>query len=163
MIAPVATTRLLSAFTDTDKVGIADSVEPLIELEEVVLLAIAKGLSDAEIADSIFISTATVKNHVVPLKAKIGARNRVEAAFWAMKLPGFRTPGRLRALCCRKTLPPPSFHPLGEGGMGSRKKRSHLSMRPFSNCLVKQGLFRSPCLHQEVRLPALLALARPFR
>ena len=43
----------------------------------------AKGLTNSEIADHLFITLSTVKTHVASLMAKLGARNRVEIAMWA--------------------------------------------------------------------------------
>jgi DNA-binding NarL/FixJ family response regulator len=57
-----------------------------------VLLAVARGLTNTEIADALHISLSTVKTHLASLMAKLGARNRVEIAMWAYEtrriLPG---------------------------------------------------------------------------
>lgn len=53
------------------------------ELEVVVLLA--DGLTNAEIASALSISTGTVKTHLGNVQAKLGARNRVEIAAWAWR------------------------------------------------------------------------------
>ena len=58
-------------------------VEPLTEREEQVLLLVARGRTNAEIADELHISLSTVKTHIGSLMAKLGARNRVEIAMWA--------------------------------------------------------------------------------
>jgi len=57
-----------------------------------VLRAIAAGQSNAEIAETLFISEATVKSHINHLFAKIQARNRAEAVRYAYD-HGFVTPG----------------------------------------------------------------------
>jgi DNA-binding NarL/FixJ family response regulator len=49
-----------------------------------VLRLIAEGKTNGEIADALVISLRTVERHVAELYAKIGARNRVEAAAFAM-------------------------------------------------------------------------------
>ena len=59
------------------------AVDPLTEREEQVLVAVARGLTNAEIADELHISLSTVKTHLASLMAKLGARNRVEIAMWA--------------------------------------------------------------------------------
>jgi DNA-binding NarL/FixJ family response regulator len=57
--------------------------DPLTEREEEVLKAVARGLTNAEIAETLYISLATVKTHIAHIQAKLGARNRVELAAWA--------------------------------------------------------------------------------
>ena len=83
LIAPSITARLLSKFADlSNTTDAAQPVEPLTQREEQVLLAVAKGLSNAEIADHLFISLSTVKTHLSSLMQKLQARNRVEIAMW---------------------------------------------------------------------------------
>ena len=43
----------------------------------------ARGRTNAEIADELHISLSTVKTHLTSLMGKLGARNRVEIAIWA--------------------------------------------------------------------------------
>lgn len=70
----------------------AQPVSPVTAREEQVLLAVARGLTNTEIADALHISLSTVKTHLASLMAKLGARNRVEIAMWAYEtrriLPG---------------------------------------------------------------------------
>lgn len=56
----------------------------LTEREEEVLLAISKGMTNREIADSLFISINTVKTHVLRIYSKLEVNNRTEAALKAM-------------------------------------------------------------------------------
>ena len=58
-------------------------IEPLTEREEEVLLTVARGRTNAEIAKELHITLSTVKTHVAALMNKLGARNRVEVAMWA--------------------------------------------------------------------------------
>lgn len=51
--------------------------------EEQVLLLVARGLSNAEIADELRIGEVTVKTHVTAVLAKLGLRNRIAAAIYA--------------------------------------------------------------------------------
>jgi len=76
--------RLLAAFADL-RTGQppAQPIEPLTAREEEVLLTVATGLTNAEIADELYISLSTVKTHLASLMGKLGARNRVEIAMWA--------------------------------------------------------------------------------
>ncbi|GID91528.1 response regulator [Amorphoplanes digitatis] len=84
LIAPSVTVRLLRAFADvpTGRPA-AQPIDPLTAREEDVLLAVARGLANAEIADTLYISLSTVKTHLASLMGKLGARNRVELAMWA--------------------------------------------------------------------------------
>jgi DNA-binding NarL/FixJ family response regulator len=84
LIAPSVTARLLAAFADT-RAGTppAQPVEPLTDREEQVLLTVARGRTNAEIADELHVSLSTVKTHLASLMAKLHARNRVEIAMWA--------------------------------------------------------------------------------
>lgn len=84
LIAPNITIRLLEAFSATGGgTKPPQPIDPLTEREEEVLLTVAKGLTNAEIADALFISLSTVKSHLTSLMTKLGARNRVEIAMWA--------------------------------------------------------------------------------
>jgi len=55
----------------------------LTDREEEVLVTVAGGRTNAEIADELHISLSTVKSHLASLMGKLGARNRVEIAMWA--------------------------------------------------------------------------------
>lgn len=83
LIAPSVTARLLSAFADQSRSTPRQPVEPLSEREEEVLLTVARGRTNAEIAEELYISLSTVKTHLASLMTKLGARNRVEIAMWA--------------------------------------------------------------------------------
>ncbi|WP_432986229.1 response regulator [Dactylosporangium sp. CA-233914] len=84
LIAPSVTTRLLRAFADTGPAGPPrQPIEPLTDREEQVLARVARGRTNNEIADELFITLSTVKTHVTALMLKLGVRNRVEIAMWA--------------------------------------------------------------------------------
>lgn len=84
LIAPSVTARLLRAFTDASATTAPDApLDPLTPREEDVLVTVARGLTNAEIADTLHISLSTVKTHLASLMQKLGARNRVEIAMWA--------------------------------------------------------------------------------
>lgn len=55
-------------------------VEPLTPREEEVLIPVARGQTNSEIADALHISLSTVKTHLASLMRKLDARNRVEVA-----------------------------------------------------------------------------------
>jgi DNA-binding NarL/FixJ family response regulator len=84
LIAPSVTTRLLARFVETaTSSSPTQPLSPLTEREEQVLVTVATGRTNAEIARELHISLSTVKFHLSSLMTKIGARNRVEIAMWA--------------------------------------------------------------------------------
>jgi DNA-binding NarL/FixJ family response regulator len=97
VVSPRITRRLLEEYAHTlpdlaDGAGMggdaADehpSLASLTEREREVLLAVADGLSNAEIAERLYVSEATVKSHVGRLLAKLGLRDRVQAVVFAFQ------------------------------------------------------------------------------
>ncbi|WP_211275542.1 response regulator [Actinoplanes rectilineatus] len=89
MLSPAVTRRLIDAFA-TGAVSAAAPEDPrlnaLTPRERDVLGQIARGLSNAEIAETLGIGTGTVKTHVNALLGKIGARDRVQATIIAYDL-----------------------------------------------------------------------------
>jgi DNA-binding NarL/FixJ family response regulator len=84
LIAPSVTTRLLTAFAETRPSGPPrQPIDVLTEREEQVLATVARGRTNSEIADELYITLSTVKTHIASLMTKLGARNRVEIAIWA--------------------------------------------------------------------------------
>jgi DNA-binding NarL/FixJ family response regulator len=84
LIAPSVTVRLLQTFVEVPAGRPATQpISPITAREDEVLLAVARGLTNTEIADTLYISLSTVKTHLASLMAKLGARNRVEIAMWA--------------------------------------------------------------------------------
>jgi DNA-binding NarL/FixJ family response regulator len=91
LIAPNITRRLLATLAaQTPATAPAQPIEPLTEREEEVLVLVARGRTNAEIAADLFIGVTTVKTHVASLLAKLGARNRVEIAMWAYETDRLR-------------------------------------------------------------------------
>jgi DNA-binding NarL/FixJ family response regulator len=82
LIAPSVTVRLLAAFSDSTTSTPMQPIDPLTDREEEVLLTVARGRTNAEIAHDLHISLSTVKTHLGSLMAKLGARNRVEIVMW---------------------------------------------------------------------------------
>jgi DNA-binding NarL/FixJ family response regulator len=77
------TVRLLAAFAHSTAATTRQPIEPLTAREEEVLVPVALGRTNNEIASELYITTSTVKVHLASLMRKLGARNRVEVAMWA--------------------------------------------------------------------------------
>lgn len=94
LIAPSVTTRLLKAFADAGPAAPPKQpIEALTDREEQVLVAVARGHTNKEIADELFITLSTVKSHITSLMIKLGVRNRVEIAMWAYETNRTRARG----------------------------------------------------------------------
>jgi DNA-binding NarL/FixJ family response regulator len=61
-------------------------VEPLSERELTILRLLAQGLSNREIAQTLFLAEGTVKNYVTIILQKIGVRDRTQAALRGKEL-----------------------------------------------------------------------------
>jgi DNA-binding NarL/FixJ family response regulator len=94
LLAPAVTRRVIEAFAGLHAPEDA-AVAALAELtgrEAEVLRLLARGMSNAEIADEMVLGTATVKSHVSAILAKIGLRDRAQAAIFAYE-SGLVRPG----------------------------------------------------------------------
>lgn len=86
LLAPGVTRRLIERFVATDQGEDARIALPALTAREVdVLTAVARGLSNAEIAAEMFVSYSTVKTHVSHLLAKLGARDRAQLVMVAYR------------------------------------------------------------------------------
>ncbi|SEQ92201.1 two component transcriptional regulator, LuxR family [Lentzea xinjiangensis] len=83
LVSPAVTVRLLAHFTGGN--GRDHRESPLTGRELDVVLAVARGWTNAEIADRLRVSLSTVKSHLAHVQEKIGARNRTETAIWAWR------------------------------------------------------------------------------
>jgi DNA-binding NarL/FixJ family response regulator len=85
LLAPSITRRLIGRFTKRLAVDTAVSgrLERLTDREREVLAAIARGSSNAEIAEELFIGAATVKSHVSSILTKLGLRDRAQMVVFA--------------------------------------------------------------------------------
>ncbi|WP_129336980.1 response regulator [Cellulomonas endophytica] len=87
MLSPAVTARVIAAATEArgDEVRRRQALrrlEVLTVREREVALAVARGLTNAEIAAALHLGTATVKTHVGHLFEKLDATNRVQIARW---------------------------------------------------------------------------------
>jgi len=94
MLAPTVTRRLIEAFArrPPETAPAPSRLASLTARERDVLLMMARGRSNAEIAKGLFVSEATVKTHVGNLLAKLGLRDRVQAVILAYET-GLVVPG----------------------------------------------------------------------
>jgi DNA-binding NarL/FixJ family response regulator len=89
VVAPSVTRRLLSEFAQhlpgpEHRPGELDPrVESLTPRERELLVEVARGLSNAEIAERLVLSEATVKTHVGRILGKLGLRDRVQIVVFA--------------------------------------------------------------------------------
>jgi DNA-binding NarL/FixJ family response regulator len=82
LLAPAVTRRLLERFAGTlpeRGSGPPPALQMLTERELEVLRLLAGGCSNAELAERLFLSEATVKTHVSSILRKLGLRDRVQA------------------------------------------------------------------------------------
>ena len=94
VVSPSVTRRLLDRFVGGGGKPMRDAAEldVLTEREREVLVVIAKGLSNLEIAETLFLSEATVKTHVGRILSKLDLRDRVQAVVLAYET-GLARPG----------------------------------------------------------------------
>jgi DNA-binding NarL/FixJ family response regulator len=94
LLSPTVTRRLLEEFARRPAVGGSSPtwLRTLTAREVEVLVAVARGLSNAEIAGALHMSTATAKTHVSRLLAKLDARDRAQLVVLAYEA-GVVVPG----------------------------------------------------------------------
>ncbi len=94
LLAPSVTRRIIEQFArrpvDAD---VLERVASLTQREREVLVMLARGRSNSELAAELFVTEGTVKTHVSSLLAKLGLRDRVQAVVMAYE-SGLVTPGR---------------------------------------------------------------------
>jgi DNA-binding NarL/FixJ family response regulator len=84
LLAPSITRRMIEVYLDRPPAGPAPAaLESLTPREREILVLLARGLSNAEIAERLFVSETTVKTHVARVLMKLGLRDRVQAVIFA--------------------------------------------------------------------------------
>ena len=80
LLAPSVTRRLIAHFTESDRARRTTplGLDELTEREREVLSLVARGLSNAELAETLHVSLPTVKSHVSRILTKLGARDRTQ-------------------------------------------------------------------------------------
>jgi DNA-binding NarL/FixJ family response regulator len=94
LLAPTVTMRLIDAFArrPAQTLPVPSRLASLTVRERDILLRLARGMTNAEIAAELVVSDATVKSHVGNLLAKLGLRDRVQAVILAYET-GIVRPG----------------------------------------------------------------------
>lgn len=94
VVSPSVTRRLLDRFVAAAPELVTDTsaLDVLTDREREVLEHMARGRSNAEIAEALFLSEATIKSHVGKVLAKLGLRDRVQAVVLAYET-GMVRPG----------------------------------------------------------------------
>jgi DNA-binding NarL/FixJ family response regulator len=94
LLSPRVTTRLIEAFARQPAAPAPPpSLDELTPREHEVLTLVARGLSNAEIADRLVVSRGTVKTHVERILMKLELRDRIQAVVLAYET-GIVTPGQ---------------------------------------------------------------------
>jgi DNA-binding NarL/FixJ family response regulator len=94
LLSPSVTRRLIEEFVtrpDSSTRNVA-GMDTLTEREVDVLRHLARGLSNAEMADALFVSETTIKTHVSHILTKLDLRDRVQLVVAAYE-SGLVTPG----------------------------------------------------------------------
>ena len=96
LLAPSVTRRLIEAFArrPPETAPSPSRLASLTARERDILLRLARGRSNAEIAGELYVSETTVKTHVGHLLAKLGLRDRVQAVILAYET-GLVVPGEI--------------------------------------------------------------------
>ena len=91
LLSPTVTKRVIKQFARPPRPGPPKGLDELTAREREILRLIADGLSNAEIAQELYISDTTVKTHVTHIFQKLGLRDRVQAVVLAYQTGLFET------------------------------------------------------------------------
>ncbi len=84
VLPPALAARALSALA-RGQIQAQQSVESLTEREQEVLTLLAKGMTNKDIAQSLFLSVRTIEAHLRNVYSKLGVATRTEAVLWAVQ------------------------------------------------------------------------------
>jgi DNA-binding NarL/FixJ family response regulator len=96
LLSPAITKRVIKQFTRIPRPAPAKELEDLTERELEVFRLIARGLSNTEIGQELYISETTVKTHITHILQKLNLRDRVQAVVLAYEAGLFGTDTRTR-------------------------------------------------------------------
>jgi DNA-binding NarL/FixJ family response regulator len=92
LFGPAATRRLVEHFAPPPAAATTNAIDTLTEREREILRLLAQGRSNAELAEQLYLSEATVKTHVSAILRKLAVRDRVQAVIAAYEA-GLVRPG----------------------------------------------------------------------
>lgn len=93
LLAPSVTRRIIGQFARRAiRTDAREQLESLTQREREVLVMLARGMSNAELAGQLYVSPGTIKTHISSLLSKLGVRDRVQAVVLAYE-SGLVTPG----------------------------------------------------------------------
>jgi DNA-binding NarL/FixJ family response regulator len=85
LLSPAVTRRVIDGYVRREPQAPSPALGSLTPRELEVLRVLASGASNAEIAQALFLSEATVKTHITSLFTKLGVRDRVQAVVFAYR------------------------------------------------------------------------------
>jgi DNA-binding NarL/FixJ family response regulator len=93
LLSPAVTKRVIARFASMPRPEVPKELAELTGREEEVFRLVARGLSNSEIGDSLFISDTTVKTHVTHILQKLNLRDRVQLVVLAYRAGLFEMDG----------------------------------------------------------------------
>ena len=94
LLSPTVTKRVIQRYARMPQAAPPSGLDELTERELDVFRLIARGLSNAEIGQELYISDTTVKTHITHILQKLGLRDRVQAVVLAYETGLFDTDDR---------------------------------------------------------------------
>ena len=85
LLDPAVTRGVIERFARVSEPAASDQLDELTDREREVLVLVARGRTNAEIADELVVALGTVKTHVASILAKLGVRDRVQAVIFAFE------------------------------------------------------------------------------
>jgi two-component system response regulator NreC len=85
VLHPVAARKLIDAYISCERTKVGDSLEHLTDREREVLILVAEGYTNQQIAELLHVSPKTVDGHRTSLMAKLDLHNRTDVVKYALK------------------------------------------------------------------------------